>query len=153
PPLTALSADEIAVIRQWIDQGAQGSGADRSSATPAPAPVAAATSYPGGYKERVITDQDRQWWAFKPPVRAAVPAVKDTRWSRNPIDGFVRAALDAKGLEVAPQADKRTLIRRVYLDLVGLLPPPAEVDAFVKDTAPDAYEKLVDRLLASPNYG
>jgi hypothetical protein len=153
PPVAALSADEIALIKQWIDQGAQGSAVDTSSVAPAPAAAPAASSYANGYKERVITDQDRQWWAFKQPVRAAVPAVKDARWSKNPIDGFVRAALDAKGLEVAPQADKRTLIRRVYLDLVGLLPPPEEVDAFIKDSAPDAYDKLVDRLLASPHYG
>src|SRR5262249_3709986 len=129
PPLAALTADEVAIIKQWIDQGAQGSGIANTSAAATPAAAAApgASSYPNGYKERVITDQDRQWWAFKQPVRAAVPAVKDARWSKNPIDAFVRVALDAKGLEVAPQADKRTLIRRAYLDLVGLLPPPEEV--------------------------
>src|SRR5207248_5243691 len=77
----------------------------------------------------------------------------DARWSKNPIDNFVRAAQDAKGLAPAPQADRVTLIRRVYLDLTGLLPSPAEVDAFVADKSPAAYENLVDRLLASPHYG
>jgi hypothetical protein len=74
-------------------------------------------------------------------------------WGRNPIDAFVRRMQNQKGLEVAPQANRSTLIRRAYLDLLGLLPPPEAVDAFVKDPAPDAYEKLVDPLLASPNYG
>ena len=79
--------------------------------------------------------------------------VNDARWTKNPIDAFVKKELEAKGLEPAPQADKRTLIRRVYLDLIGLLPPTEVVDAFVKDDSPDAYSKLVDKLLASPNYG
>src|SRR5438132_4926932 len=163
PPLAPLTADEIALLKQWIDQGAKGSmDADASQIKAAPVaglPAVASregggsVSYPNGYKERVITDQDRKWWAFVQPVRNAVPAASEARWSRNPIDGFIKKTLDTKGLEPAPQADKRTLIRRAYLDLAGLLPPPAEVDAFVKDTSPDAYDKLVDRLLASSNYG
>ena len=71
----------------------------------------------------------------------------------NPIDAFLKQALDAKGLEAAPPADRRTLIRRAYLDMIGLLPSPDEVEAFVNDPAPDAWEKVVDRLLASPHYG
>jgi len=150
PPIPALKPEEVATLKDWIDQGAKWESAESTSTAVQPAP---AGSYANGYRERQITDQDRKWWAFQQPVRNNPPKVSDTRWSRNPIDAFVRNTMQAKGLEPAPQADKRTLIRRAYLDLVGLLPPPAEVDAFVKDSSPDAYEKLVDRLLASPNYG
>ena len=88
------------------------------------------------------------WWAFQKPVRPVVPS-----GYRNPVDAFVAAKLKEKALIAAPAADRRTLIRRVYLDVIGLLPEPAEVDAFVNDGSPQAYEKLVDRLLASPHYG
>ena len=92
-------------------------------------------------------------WAFVAPVRAALPAVKRADWVRNPIDRFVLAKIEAGGLQPSPEADRPTLIRRLTLDLTGLPPTPEEVDAFVADTKPDAYERLVDRLLASPNYG
>lgn len=101
-------------------------------------------------------EQGAQWkdhWAFIAPVRAAPPAVKDAKWVRNPIDQFILAKLEANGLQPAPEADKRTLIRRLTLDLTGLPPTPEEVDAFLKDDSQDAYEKVVDRLLASPHYG
>ena len=87
------------------------------------------------------------------PVRPAIPAVKDASWIRNPIDAFILAKLEAKGLRPAPAADRRTLARRAYFDLHGLPPTPEEVDQFVNDTSTDAYEKLIDRLLASPRYG
>ena len=87
------------------------------------------------------------WWSFKPVKRPAVPA------GDNPVDHFIRTKLRDKGLSPSPEADRRTLIRRLYFDLIGLPPTPEEVDAFVTDTAPDAYEKLVDRLLASPHHG
>jgi len=149
-PVPPLNAQEIALIKDWIDQGAKWA----SSPTPPHPPVQPTTGMSGtSYKERQITEQDRKWWAFQKPVRRPLPAVSDARWSHNPIDAFIRSAQDKKKLEPAPEADRRTLIRRAYLDLVGLLPPAAEVDAFVKDPAPDAYEKLVDRLLASPHYG
>ncbi|HWF47554.1 MAG TPA: DUF1549 domain-containing protein, partial [Bryobacteraceae bacterium] len=92
-------------------------------------------------------------WAFVAPVRPPVPEVKDASWVRNPIDAFILAKLEANGLQPAPEADRRTLIRRVTLDLIGLPPTPAEIEAFVKDRSPNAYEKVVDRLLASPHYG
>jgi len=92
-------------------------------------------------------------WAFLPLREEAPPEVKDAAWARNPIDRFILARLEKEGLKPSPEADRRTLIRRVSLDLTGLLPTPEEVDAFVRDPAPDAYEKLVDRLLASPHYG
>ena len=92
-------------------------------------------------------------WAFKAPTRPGPPGVKDGSWPRNAVDRFVLARLEAEGLKPSPEADRTTLIRRLSLDLIGLPPTPEEVDAFVADSSPDAYEKLVDRLLASPHYG
>lgn len=92
-------------------------------------------------------------WAFGPPVRPSLPDVQDKSWGKNEIDAFVLARLEKEGLKPSPQADKRTLIRRVHLDLLGLPPTAHEVAAFVNDSSPDAYEKMVDRALASPRYG
>jgi hypothetical protein len=97
--------------------------------------------------------QDRAHWAFQPVTRPAPPPVKHTAWVRNPIDAFIVAALEARGIEPGPSADRITLIRRAYLDLIGLPPTPAEVDAFLADKSPKAFEKVVERLLASPHYG
>ncbi len=127
----ALSANEIAAIRQWIEAGAP--GPDSS------APLAAA--------------KVQKHWSYVKPVRPGLPRVKNAVWCRNPIDNFVLAQLEADGLKPSPEASKPTLLRRVYLDLIGLPPTPAEVDAFVADETPGAYEKVVDRLLASPRYG
>jgi hypothetical protein len=129
-----LSAAEIAILKQWIDAGAPWD----------------ATADPG---DKVFTDQQRNWWAFRKPVRHPVPQPGDRRWQENPIDGFIKKVLDEKGLEPAPPADRRTLLRRAWLDLIGLLPPAEEVEAFVNNKAPDAWEKRVDSLLASPHYG
>ncbi|MCB9279223.1 MAG: DUF1553 domain-containing protein [Lewinellaceae bacterium] len=95
----------------------------------------------------------RPHWSFIPPVKPGVPAVADRDWVRNPIDAFVAARLEKEGQTPAPEADRETLIRRLSFDLTGLPPTLEEVDAFVTDDSPDAYEKLVDRLLASPAYG
>ena len=92
-------------------------------------------------------------WSFIPPVRGTAPAVKNTAWAKNEIDRFVLARLEREGLEPSPAADRRTLIRRATLDLTGLAPTPVEVDAFLADQSPNAYEAVVDRLLASPRYG
>ena len=92
-------------------------------------------------------------WAFVPPVQAALPRVGQADWPRNAIDYFVLAQLEAAGLKPSPEADRYALVRRLYLDLIGLPPTPEEVDAFINDTSPQAYENLVDRLLASPHYG
>jgi hypothetical protein len=92
-------------------------------------------------------------WSFVAPSRPKRPAVRDAKWGRNPIDAFVLAKIESEGLTHSPEADKTTLIRRLTLDLTGLPPTPAEVDAFVKDPSTDAYERLVDRLLASPRFG
>ena len=131
---TKLSESEAKTIKRWIDNGAKWEGGDL---TPA----------------RTARTNPRSWWSFQKPVRHPVPQNSDARWNSNPIDAFIKTTLDARGLVPAPPADKRTLIRRVYLDLTGLLPEPAEVDAFVNDPSPGAYAKIVDRLLASPHYG
>ncbi|MDR3637502.1 MAG: PSD1 and planctomycete cytochrome C domain-containing protein [Isosphaeraceae bacterium] len=95
----------------------------------------------------------RAHWAFVSPRQAPLPRVRQHSWPRNAVDSFILSRLEAAELRPAPQADRATLIRRVTLDLVGLPPTPAEVDAFLADSAPDAFERLVDRLLASPRYG
>ncbi len=92
-------------------------------------------------------------WSFVAPKQAPLPSVKQAAWPKNPIDNFVLARLEAEGLRPSPEADRYTLVRRVYLDLIGLPPTVEEADSFVSDTASDAYERLVDRLLASPHYG
>jgi hypothetical protein len=105
---------------------------------------------------RAWIQQGAKWakhWSFVTPKRPAVPAVKNTSWPLNPIDNFILARLEKERLQPSPAADRRTLVRRVTLDLTGLPPTPAEVDAFLADTRPDTYERLVDRLLASPHYG
>jgi Protein of unknown function (DUF1553)/Protein of unknown function (DUF1549) len=96
---------------------------------------------------------DEDWWSLRPLSRPAVPAVKHAAWVRTPIDAFLLSAMEQKGLRPSPPADTATLLRRVTFDLTGLPPTPEEIDAFLKDDAPDAYEKVVDRLLASPRYG
>jgi hypothetical protein len=95
----------------------------------------------------------KQHWSFVPVTRPSVPVVNGQTWVKNPIDAFILAKLETSGLEPAVEADKRTLIRRVSLDLTGLPPEPAEVEAFVKDDSKNAYEKVVDRLLASKRWG
>jgi hypothetical protein len=100
--------------------------------------------------------QGAQWekhWSFLPPKRPEPPAVRNTTWVRNPIDRFVLARLEKEGLQPSADASRTTLLRRATLDLTGLPPTPAEVDAFLKDPSPKAYEKALDRLLASPRYG
>ncbi len=100
--------------------------------------------------------QGAKWqkhWAFLTPRRPALPPLKDRGWPRNPIDAFILARLEREGLRPSPEADRTTLIRRATLDLTGLPPTPAEVGAFLADTSPEAYERVVDRLLASPRYG
>jgi hypothetical protein len=97
--------------------------------------------------------EEETWWSFQPLSRPALPSVTDRAWVRTPVDAFIRAGLEAQGLTPSPEADRRTLIRRVTFDLHGLPPTPAEIDAFVNDLRPDAYARLLDRLLASPRYG
>jgi hypothetical protein len=105
------------------------------------------------YEDPDITPDEKAHWAFRPPARPAVPAVTAAAWVRTPVDAFVLAKLEAAGITPAREADRLTLIRRLTLDLTGLPPTPEAVAAFTADAAPDAYAKLVDRLLASPRYG
>lgn len=127
-----LSKTEVAAISGWIAAGAH---------------------WPSG---RVLIDKrfaSQDWWAFRALVAPAVPTPKRQGWTRTPIDAFILAKLEEQKLEPSPEADRRVLIRRLSFDLLGLPPSPALVDAFVNDDAPFAYERLVDRLLASPHYG
>jgi hypothetical protein len=149
-PMPALTEREVGVLREWINRGAEWSE-PATTAAPVAAPTTA--SYAGGYKEKPIPEQDRRWWAFEQPVRHPVPKPAEARWEKNPIDAFVKARMDATGLVPAPKADRATLIRRAYLDLIGLLPPAAEVKAFVGNPSPKAYEELIEKLLASRHYG
>jgi hypothetical protein len=132
-----LTADEVARVKAWIDGGA-------------PAAPAGEPADPGG---RTITEEDRKFWAFQKPVRSPVPRVRQAERVRTPIDAFILAKLESAGLSLSPDADRPTLLRRVSFDLIGLPPSPEEVEAFLADTRPDAYERVVDRLLASPHYG
>ena len=100
-----------------------------------------------------ISAEQRQFWAFQPVKVVAPPTVKDAAWSRSDLDRYVLAGLEAKGLRPAKPADKHTLLRRATFDLTGLPPTPAEMDAFLRDETPDAFAKVVDRLLASSAYG
>jgi hypothetical protein len=134
-----LSRTETRILRAWIDPGAAW-----------PETAAAVTN---GRKAMVVTAEDRQHWSYQPLRDLVPPEGHDAGWCRTPIDRFVLAALEARGIRPNARADRRTLIRRVYFDLLGLPPSPGEVTAFVADPAPDAYERLVDRLLASTHYG
>lgn len=125
-----LTAEQIGLVRAWIDQGAEWETVAIKKLT-----------------------YNTNHWAFKAPVRPAIPATSNKRWVRTPVDNFVLAKLKSEKLQPSPEADKITLLRRLSLDLIGLPPTPEEVDAFVADKSPDAYGKQVERLLASPHYG
>jgi Protein of unknown function (DUF1549)/Protein of unknown function (DUF1553)/Planctomycete cytochrome C len=134
-----LKPAEIQALTDWVKMG-----------TPWPeAKAAAVQSSP----VKVITPEQRAFWSFQPLQDPAIPAVKEKSWAKTNIDHFVLAKLEAKGMKPVGPADRRALIRRVTLDLTGLPPTPEEVDAFVSDKSAGAYEKVIDRLLASPRYG
>ena len=136
-----LSDADIAVIAEWI-RGL--------SPSLAPAPEPGAPIRAGGYS---VTDEDRQFWSFRKPQRPAVPAVKNRAWVRNEIDAFVLNRLEKADLTPSPAAAPTVLLRRVYLDLIGIPPTPEEVAEFVRNPSEAAYRKTIDRLLASPHYG
>jgi cytochrome c553 len=127
PGKTKLSAEEISTLREWIDAGARWEAGQAATGP--------------------------SWWSFGKVVRPEVPSVRNAGWVRNPIDSFILAKLERENLVPSPPASREALARRVYFDLHGLPPTPAEMQAFLADTSADAYEKLVDRLLASPRYG
>ncbi|HEY5315633.1 MAG TPA: PSD1 and planctomycete cytochrome C domain-containing protein, partial [Pirellulales bacterium] len=137
PPDGKLPIQEIAVLSEWVRRGA-----------PLPEDGSAPPS-----KSRIDFEAGRRFWSFQPLHHAGLPASRPSDWPRGPIDAWVLAALESRGLAPSPPADRRTLIRRVSFDLVGLPPSAEEVEQFVADASPSAYEHLVERLLASPHYG
>lgn len=137
PPKGKLPEADIAALTKWVELGAP---------------------WPEGKKDDTraaghFSDEDRKWWAIQPLRKIEPPKVDAAAWSANPIDRFIHARLRAEGLQPSPAADRRTLLRRVKFDLTGLPPTPEELEAFVKDDRPDAVERLVDRLLDSPQFG
>lgn len=130
PPGKQLAPAEIAAIEKWIGAG---------------------VPMPDSMLKMKRRGADH--WAFQPPKKAPMPAVRDAKWARTPLDRFILARLDAANLKPSPEADRATLLRRVSLDLTGLPPSPNELAAFLADQSPDSYERAVDRLLASPHYG
>jgi cytochrome c553 len=141
PPKSKLTPADTDALTQWIQRGA--------------AWPATATTANGGLRTNgdVITVEERKFWSFQPITNPEPPAVKNATWVKKPLDRFVLAKLEAEGLRPVAPAEKRTLLRRVTFDLVGLPPTPEEVEDFVKDESPEAFAKVVDRLLASPHYG
>ena len=143
---TPLDAAQLAKLKQWIDEGAKW---DEAAPTATNARNESASL---ALEVRPLTDDERSYWAFKLPTQAPMPVVsrKDLV---NPIDRFLEEARAKHGLRPAPRADRLTLVRRAYLDLLGLPPSPAEVDEFIADKSPNSWEHLIDKLLASPHYG
>lgn len=137
PGKKKLLARDVEIIRRWVDQGAK-------TARKEPEKIS-----PGYY----ITAEEEAFWSFQ-PIQSPTPArVKNHQRVQTPIDTFVLSRLEARGLDFAPEANRRVLIRRAYLDLIGLPPSPREVDEFMADSSPNAYEKVLDQLLESPHYG
>ena len=144
PPRGKLDAPTRAVFKEWIERGAPwtegeaGRLGDLESEPP---------------KKRELTDKDRQYWAYRPVVRPARPEVRTPGWNEHPVDAFIAARVEGIGLTPAPTADEVTLLRRASYDLTGLPPTTVEVNAYLEDTSPDKWERLIERLLASPRYG
>jgi hypothetical protein len=139
-PKKKLPASVIADLETWVKMGA-------------PDPRTEDTVATAQAKSAIDWNKAREWWSFRPLVAPAVPSVKQKRWPANDLDRFILARLEKENLQPADDAEKRVLIRRATLDLIGLPPTPEEVDAFLKDKSENAFAKVVDRLLASPHYG
>lgn len=129
PPLKPA---QVAILKKWIAEGA---------------------NWPTDAMLREHGEPSETWWSLQPLTPPSIPRVKTPAWVRTPVDAFILDRLEHEGMKPSPEADRRTLIRRLYFDLLGLPPTPAAIDDFVRDAAPDAYENLVERLLASPRYG
>ena len=155
PPKGKLADRDIAVLEKWVREGLPMTDRLGGGEVAKPAP-----------KGGVVTEEAKRYWAYQPvkrpippflpgpPSNAILPVkLKNRDWAKTLIDAFVLAKMEEKGLKPSPPADKATLARRAYYDLLGLPPTPEQVDAFVNDASPDAWEKLIDRLLASPHYG
>jgi mono/diheme cytochrome c family protein len=151
PPKKKLKAEEIAALTDWVKRGAfwpePRPGLGSRSVANVPSISTGATHTAG------VSAQDKSFWSFQPVSNPAPPPVKDSAWPCAPIDRFILVKLEDNGLAPAPRADKATLLRRAYFDLIGLPPTPEEIDAFLKDDAPEAFATVVEKLLASPHYG
>ena len=145
PPKEPLPKEKVAILTKWVEMG--------SPWTPGEPEVATVPNVPAGHVPPKVTAETMKFWSYQPVHRPAVPQVKESAWVKNPIDNFILAKLEAANLPHAAPASKEVLLRRAYYDLIGLPPTPAEVDAFVADSSPDAYEKVVDHLLSLPQYG
>jgi len=142
PPAGKLPDSVIQDFEQWIAAGA-----------PDPRTETAAAGAPPAGPRVIDFAQGRKWWAFQPVRELPPPPVKDAAWAKSKLDSFILAKLESNGLKPSPEADARTLVRRLYVDLVGYKPTYEEVETYANDPSPTRYEKLVDRLLASPQYG
>ncbi len=140
PPKSRLPADEVAILEEWVKRGAPDPRTDDTAKAAKP-------------KRSIDLEAGRKFWAFQPVANPTAPAVKDSFWPKDPVDRFLLAKIEAKGLKPASDADRHTWIRRVSLDLTGLPATAEEVIAFANDNSDSAYAKVVDRLLASPAYG
>jgi len=143
PPDGKLKKEEIADITRWVQMGMPGLEAGSEEEEEAA----------GGNKPPQVDDQARAWWAFRPVQPIAPPAVSDEAWVKTDVDRFVLAKLEAAGIKPAPAASREALIRRAYYDLIGLPPTLEQVQQFVSDPDPAAYENLINTLLESPHYG
>jgi hypothetical protein len=141
PPKNQLTAGQIQDLEKWVAMGAPDPRDAKSAAAAAPA------------KPGINFEQGRKFWSFAPLSAPALPDVKNTAWVQTPVDAFILDSLEKSGLSPAPPADKRTLIRRATFDLTGLPPAPKEIADFLADNSPEAFNRVIDRLLASPQYG
>ncbi|MBX3440401.1 MAG: DUF1549 domain-containing protein, partial [Planctomycetaceae bacterium] len=142
PPSGKLPADDIALLRRWVEMG-----------LPMPIVTDPAPATPESHGPPQVNEETKSHWAFRPVVQPIPPDVRNTAWIANPIDAFILSRLEQAGLEPAPPATKAALIRRLTYDLTGLPPHPEDVAEFIADDADDAYERLVERLLDSKHYG
>ena len=135
----AVTSSELQKLRDWIAAGAPGQPEEAAPAI--------------GEKDLLVSDKDRDFWAFQSPRRPTVPETRNQHLVRTPIDAFLLSKLEDQGVAFSPEANAVALMRRAYLDLIGLPPDPQEVEAYLEDLGPEAYQKMMDRLLDSPHYG
>ena len=152
PPAGKLKDEEIAVLTAWVKMGAPWPHVN-ATVPEGKSPKGNDPKWTNRTTVREFTEAEKRFWAFQPISRPILPQVKDAKWVRTPIDAFVLHQLEEKNLAPAPAADKLTLLRRASYDLTGLPPTQAEIAEFMADTSPDAFKKVVERLLASPRYG
>jgi len=147
PPMGKLKDHEVAALREWVTMGAPWPGYDPK--------VGVAATNPSGTRKHgnKLSQEDRQFWAFQKVQPQAVPSVKNKAWAASPVDAFLLAKLEEKGVQPAQPADRLTLLRRATFDLTGLAPTEAEMKEFLADRSPKAFDKVVERLLSSPRYG